>query len=140
MNWPMALAGAVPALAAMWYFDRLDAARPEPRSSLRRVASAGGVSVVPCAVIELGLEEVVGLAGTAAPLFTPFVVAAFVEELAKVLCVRWFIWNRPEFDERMDGIVYATRAGLGFALVENVLYLLGAQSMGGYAWMFIGRA
>ena len=49
-------------------------------------------------------------------------------------------WNRPEFDERTDGIVYGTRAGLGFALVENVGYLLGAKSTPGFLLMFVVRA
>ena len=140
MNWQLAGLGALPALGAMWYFDRLDAKRPEPRSSLRRVAIAGGVSVIPCAVLELVLMKTVQLEGFSQVLFSAFVVAAAIEELAKVLCVRFFIWNRPEFDERMDGIVYAARAGLGFALVENVIYLLGTKSAGGFVGMYIGRA
>ena len=40
----------------------------------------------------------------------------------------------------MDGIVYAARAGLGFALVENVLYLLGPDDLQGQIHMWIGRA
>ncbi|HMG55965.1 MAG TPA: PrsW family glutamic-type intramembrane protease, partial [Kofleriaceae bacterium] len=47
---------------------------------------------------------------------------------------------RPEFDERMDGIVYASRAGLGFALVENVMYLLGQQSLQGQIVVWVERA
>jgi RsiW-degrading membrane proteinase PrsW (M82 family) len=52
--------------------------------------------------------------------------------------IYWIVWRRPEFDERMDGIVYASRAGLGFALVENILYLRGAES--GLITMWIMRA
>ena len=51
-------------------------------------------------------------------------IAAVPEELAKLGSVYLFAWRRPEFDERMDGIAYGARAGLGFALVENVAYLL----------------
>jgi RsiW-degrading membrane proteinase PrsW (M82 family) len=54
--------------------------------------------------------------------------------------MRWFVWNRPEFDERMDGITYGTRAGLGFALVENVGYLLMQKSLGGLAAVALMRA
>jgi RsiW-degrading membrane proteinase PrsW (M82 family) len=132
--------GALPALVVMAYFDRLDAKRPEPRSTLRKVAFAGGVAVLPCILIEVVLDKVGPHGGYGAAMFKGFVVAAMVEELAKVLCMRWFVWNRPEFDERMDGITYATRAGLGFALVENVGYLLGAQSTSGFIGMFIMRA
>jgi RsiW-degrading membrane proteinase PrsW (M82 family) len=140
VSFPLALAGALPALAAMWYVDRLDARRPEPRWSLRKLAIAGGISVVPAGIVELALQKGVHLAPVGQALFTAFVVAAGVEELFKVLCLRWFIWRKPELDERMDGIVYATRAGLGFALVENVLFLMGTQSHGEYLGMYIGRA
>src|SRR4051794_38323722 len=110
--------GAIPALLVMWYFDRLDAKRPEPRSTLRKVALAGAIAFVPCVVIELLLLKIGPKTGYVHAIFKGFLVAAAVEEGAKVLCMRWFVWNRPEFDERMDGITYATRAGLGFALVE----------------------
>ena len=110
------LLGALPALLVMWYFDRLDAKRPEPRWALRRVALAGAISFLPCVFLELLIDKIGPHGGVAGGLYKGFIVAAAVEELAKVLCMRWFVWNRPEFDERMDGITYGTRAGLGFAL------------------------
>jgi RsiW-degrading membrane proteinase PrsW (M82 family) len=69
-----------------------------------------------------------------------FGVAAAVEEACKIAVVYWVVWRRPEFDERMDGIVYAARAGLGFALVENVLYLLGQHDLNGQLRLWILRA
>jgi RsiW-degrading membrane proteinase PrsW (M82 family) len=140
MNLQLALAGAVPPLALMWYVDRLDAKRPEPPWLLRRMAIAGGVSALPCALAEVLIAHKWHFSGYANACFEGFVMAAVVEELAKLLCLRLFIWNRPEFDERMDGIVYAARAGLGFALVENVGYLLGAKSMASFAVMYVLRA
>lgn len=125
----IALSGAIPALLAMYLVDRLDAKRPEPPSLRRKVAIFGALSVIPAIVIEMVLSNNVGT--SLDPEFTyqgssfkAFVVAAGVEEACKILVVYWIVWRRPEFDERMDGIVYASRAGLGFALVENVLYLL----------------
>lgn len=141
MGFGLALLGALPALLAMWYFDRLDARRPEPPSTLRRVAVAGAVSVLPCAVIEVMLMSAGPPDGTyQGALFKGFVVAGAVEELAKLLCVRWFVWHKPEFDERFDGIVYATRAGLGFALLENVFYLLQTKDAAGFVALFLLRA
>ncbi len=38
----------------------------------------------------------------------------------------WLLLRRnPYFDEKMDGIVYAVCVSLGFAAVENVMYLFG---------------
>ncbi len=123
----------------MWLFDRMDAARPEPRWTLRKVALAGALSTLPVAILQLTIGyEQTGTYASAA--WDGFVVAGLTEEVAKFLCVYLFVWRRPEFDERMDGITYATRAGLGFAMIENVLYLHGAAGTGEFAIMWIGRA
>jgi len=141
----VAAAGAAPALFAMWYFDRLDAARPEPPSLRRKVSIFGGLSVIPVVVLVLIMQAAVGDAappeGTyGGALYGAFVQAALPEELCKIAVVYWVVWKRPEFDERMDGIVYATRAGLGFALVENILYLLGQVELSGLVVTWILRA
>lgn len=52
-------------------------------------------------------------------------VAAFTEELFKFLALYLLIWKSREFNDKFDGIVYAVFVSLGFAAVENVLYVLG---------------
>ncbi len=103
------------------------------------------LSVIPAVILEVYLTSTIG--ESVAPVLTyqgasfhAFVIAAFIEEACKILVVYWVVWRRPEFDERMDGIVYASRAGLGFALVENILYLLHEQSLGGQLQLWIMRA
>jgi protease PrsW len=140
MDLNLALAGSLPALFAMWYVDRVDGKRPEPRSMLRKVAVAGGLSTLPCIGIQLALGKLFPFTGLQAALFTSYIEAGMIEETAKATCLLLVVWRHPAFDERFDGIVYATRAGLGFALVENVGYLLGTQSLEGYAGVFIMRA
>ena len=137
-----ALSGMIPALLGMYYVDRLDAARPEPRSQLRKIAILGGLATLPVIVVQLALDKGLGIdeRTMSGAIFTSFVTAAFTEESAKALVVYLFIWKHPAFDERMDGIVYATRAGLGFALVENVGYLSSALTPEGFAGIFIARA
>ncbi len=142
----IAASGAVPALVAMVVVDRLDAKRPEPRSLRWLVVIAGMISVLPAIVIEEYIAKTYGTqlqppgityqGGT----FAAFVMAAAVEEACKISVIYWVVWQRPEFDERMDGIVYGSRAGLGFALVENVKYLLSATSTSGFLSMWIMRA
>ncbi len=61
----------------------------------------------------------------AAAAWQAFVVAAFSEELFKYIALYLLIWNRREFNEKFDGIVYAVFISLGFAGVENVLYVFG---------------
>src|SRR5258708_37364084 len=49
-------------------------------------------------------------------------VAGPVEESCKIVAVTLLIWFQSNFDEPMDGIVYAAAAAAGFALVENLLF------------------
>jgi RsiW-degrading membrane proteinase PrsW (M82 family) len=141
----VALSGAIPALILMWLIDRLDAKRPEPRGTRRLVVLVGMLSVIPALILELVISGLI--AGRVEPQLTyqgssfqAFVVAAGVEEACKIAMVYWVVWRRPEFDERMDGIVYASRGGLGFALVENVLYLLNQHSLQGQLVVWVQRA
>jgi RsiW-degrading membrane proteinase PrsW (M82 family) len=144
-NLQVAVAGAVPALVAMWLVDRLDRKRPEPARTRYLVAFVGMLSVVPAFILGTVLTEQVGphidpqytYQGAT---WTAFVIAAGVEEACKISVVYWIVWRRPEFDERMDGIVYASRAGLGFALVENILYLTGQTTLTGAISVWIARA
>ena len=144
-TYEIAASGAIPALVAMWLVDRLDAKRPEPPKLRRLVAFAGMCSVIPAIILELVIGT--ATAGTVPPALTytgatfeSFITAAAVEEACKIAVVYWVVWRRPEFDERMDGIVYASRAGLGFALVENILYLLNEHSLGGQIGLWVTRA
>jgi RsiW-degrading membrane proteinase PrsW (M82 family) len=137
----LALLGAAPALLAMAIIDAMDAKRPEPRSTLRRVAFAGAISAFPVILVGQLLKLASPEPGYAAAMWMAFVIAAAPEEAAKLVSVYLMAWRRPEFDERMDGIVYGARAGLGFALVENVAYLLLVpQSFGEFLRLLIGRA
>src|SRR5438445_3331681 len=135
----LALSGAVPAIIFMALIARFDSKRPEPKKQLWLATLYGGLSTIPVIFIQLGLEKL-NPGGVSGALFTAFLVAALTEESAKALALYFAVWRHPAFDERLDGIVYATRAGLGFALVENIGYLLGTQSAGGFAGMFVARA
>ena len=52
-----------------------------------------------------------------------FLVVALVEEVAKYLIVRLRVLRDPEFDEPLDIMLYMIIAALGFAALENILYL-----------------
>ena len=53
-----------------------------------------------------------------------FVIVAFAEEGAKFFMLRRHTWNTPEFNCRYDGVVYAVFVSLGFALWENISYVM----------------
>lgn len=82
--------------------------------------------VIPAGIIETilisGLNAVVG--GIINIFVMSFIIIAPTEELLKFLAVKRWIYRSLEFDEVMDGIVYTVAASLGFATVENILYVL----------------
>jgi RsiW-degrading membrane proteinase PrsW (M82 family) len=104
-----------PALFVFLYIYRKDRYEPEPLHLLAWVFFLGALACIPAGLIELPFPE--GVIGSA-------VVAPVVEETLKFLVVFLAVYRHPEFDEPMDGIVYATAAGLGFATLENILYVL----------------
>jgi RsiW-degrading membrane proteinase PrsW (M82 family) len=104
-----------PALFVFLYIYKKDRYEPEPLHLLAWVFFLGALSCIPAGLIELPFPE--GVVGSA-------VVAPVVEETMKFLVVFLAVYRHPEFDEPMDGIVYATAAGLGFATLENILYVL----------------
>jgi protease PrsW len=52
-----------------------------------------------------------------------FFKVALVEEFSKFFFVRFVLFNNKNFNEPFDGIVYAVMVGMGFATLENVLYV-----------------
>lgn len=53
-----------------------------------------------------------------------FVVVALSEEGFKYLLLKFRTWNNPNFNCQFDGVVYAVFVSLGFALWENIGYVL----------------
>lgn len=65
-----------------------------------------------------------------------FINAAIPEEGLKFAALYFLVKRCKHFDEMFDGIVYAVCIGMGFAGLENVLYLFGAED----AWVSVGIA
>ena len=66
--------------------------------------------------------------------FAAVISAPIVEEIGKALILFiFFFWKKDEFDGVVDGIVYASMVGLGFAMTENILYYGKAAAGGGGA-------
>ena len=120
------LLAAVPSLILVRYFYRKDRRKPEPVGLVIRIFILGFFSVIPAVILELVLEATwPNFRGVALNLFRAFVVAALVEESIKLGVVKLFVFNRREFDEVTDGIVYTITASLGFAFFENIMYGFG---------------
>lgn len=121
----------LPGLLWLWYFWARDEFEPEPLALVARLFLAGAGAFAVAWGLERFAETILeggGQWGTLHPLgyaaLRAFGVVAPIEECIKALVVLLFAYPHEEFDEPMDGVVYASSAALGFATVENVSYVL----------------
>ncbi|MFW5934853.1 MAG: PrsW family intramembrane metalloprotease [Halolamina sp.] len=120
----VALLSAIPALILVGFVWRQDIVEKEPPGTLAVtfVLSVLFASFAATANTLLqGSFQSIPLVGMG--LFF-FLVVAPVEEAVKWLAVRLHAFRRPEFDAVIDGAVYGAVAGLGFATIENTLYVV----------------
>ena len=118
-------AALLPGLFLLRYFIKKDRF-PEPTHLLVKTFLLGLLITVPIVVLELFLMGAIsGLEGTwLMPVLTAFLVAGFSEEFFKLAVLHRYCAPKPDFDEPMDAVVYGVVASLGFACLENVLYVM----------------
>lgn len=118
----------LPAAALMAYIYRKDKLEKESPALLRLLALYGVVSTVPAIVLEMiGSSVVSAIFRQDSFLYAfvmNFIVVAAVEEGVKFYFLSRKSWTSPEFNCQFDGVVYAVFVSLGFALLENILYVL----------------
>jgi len=106
----------------VWYRDHYER---EPLALVLKTMVAGVLIVLPVIVVENFLSRMgESLGGMLSVAYTAFVVAGFTEEFFKYLVLYFLIWKSRDFNDKYDGIVYATFVSLGFAGMENVMYVL----------------
>lgn len=126
MMWRLLLAIAVipgAFLAAMIY--RMDKYEHEPPALIAKLLLFGAISVIPTIAVELALESVYGafFEGLAFLIVENMLGVALVEEGFKYLFLKLGSWKHKAFDYQFDGVVYAVSVSIGFAVVENIMYV-----------------
>lgn len=129
-------AALAPIVAGLGYIFCKDKYNKEPAGLLAGSFFLGIFSIVPIGIIEETIEAFIQIDSLLPnPLLyafcNAFVVAACTEECFKMYFLHNYIWKKPEFDERFDGIVYGVFVSLGFACAENLQYVMGFYSIGG---------
>ncbi len=121
------LLAIVPAVIWLTFFYIQDRAEPEPKGFVLGVFFLGALLAG-----AIGIPVVEDLFRTSHWIYTDtltkivggILVVGFTQEFLKYAAVRYSIYNSGEFDEPTDGVIYATAAGLGYATVLNINFVI----------------
>ena len=121
----LVLLAVIPGLVLVVYLYRKDVLEPEPKGLVGGAVAAGALA----AGLALVVSPMVGIQPNAhgGDVFSVgwlTVRIGLVEEGAKLLLAVLLFLPKKEFNEPMDGIVYVGAVALGFAILENVGYVL----------------
>lgn len=128
MSFFLLLLSILPGCLIILYIYWRDRHESEPIRLLSWCFLFGVLSAYPAIKMEeFGIRDLGIINNAEDPFMTftfSFLVVAFSEEFVKYLFLRYYAFPKAVFDEPMDGIVYATMIGMGFATLENMLYVL----------------
>lgn len=115
-----------PGIAISLYIFLKDRFNREPHLNLLICFLLGCLSVLPAIIIQIltvkPVERLMGHGIFYTAVFA-YVIVGFSEEWSKYIMLRSYAFPRKSFDEPFDGIVYSVMIGMGFATVENILYV-----------------
>lgn len=123
--WGLAfILGIIPSLLWLWFWLKEDKRNPEPKAVLSVVFLMGIVSVIFVIPIQKFIEAHVGTHELQLLLW------ATAEEIVKYFAVVLVIYRTNLADEPIDWPIYMITAALGFAALENALFLVQPISVG----------
>ncbi len=121
----------LPGIILFWMVYKNDKIEKEPFGLLLKLFIGGTLSIIPAIIIgTFGEDIVTGFLSTESFLFLlidNFLLTALVEEGGKYFVLKKCTWKDPAFNYTFDAVVYAVTASLGFAIPENILYLIDAD-------------
>lgn len=125
-----AIFGILPSLIWLFYYLKKDL-HPEPKKMILKVFFWGAVATMPALLLQIisfeALHQFPNLFIAPSPLVGQiikwFLVIALIEELVKYAVVRIIVFASGELDEPLDIMLYMVVSALGFAALENMLYL-----------------
>lgn len=140
MDYLLLLAVCPPALL-MFFIIQKDKVEKEPPGLLTKLLLLGAVSTISAIILEMAGIGILGLflseESTVYILLENFLVVALSEEAGKYFVLKKCTWKHPAFNYTFDGIVYAVASSLGFATLENILYVVQGGLETGIARAFL---
>ena len=117
-----------PGLAICVFIFYKDIYNKEPKFNLIVSFGLGSIAIIPAVLFEKSFNSTLDGTITGVAVFS-YAIVAFSEEFSKFLGLRLYSYNKKSFDEPLDGIVYAVMVSMGFATVENLMYVVNSQDM-----------
>jgi RsiW-degrading membrane proteinase PrsW (M82 family) len=128
------LLALIPAALWMIFFYSQDASEPEPRAYVIAIAVLGALLAAAIgqplinqffrASTWIGRDTLTEILGS-------ILVVGFTQEFLKYAAVRFSIYYSSEFDQRVDGVVYGTAAGIGYAAYLNIATIAASGGISG---------
>lgn len=119
-----------PGIAICLYVFYSDMYNREPRLNLVMSFVYGCLAILPAVWFESSFTETAIDGSIGGVAFFSYLIVAFSEEFSKFIGLRFYAYRQKSFDEPLDGIVYSVMVGMGFATVENLLYILKFAEVG----------
>ena len=117
----------LPVIVLALYIYKKDKYEKEPLGMLIW-AFVLGILAIPMDLITVGIINSIWEGDMV--FYSAFFEAGIPEELCKWTLFMLVIWRNKNFNEFFDGIVYACFIGLGFACIENIMYVFGNETLG----------
>ena len=119
--------GILPATLWLWFWLQEDTISPEPRDLIIATFCAGMIATLVAYFVENSLRPYIPFpdrnnVGITGIIF--LTIWSAIEEFAKFAAAYFVVLNRRENDEPIDNMIYLVTAALGFAAVENAVFLL----------------
>ena len=105
----------------IYYKDKYD---KESILTLVKYFLVGILVSILCIFIELYFNYLNIFNGLASYIYVAFFVTAFTEEGVKSIILIPMLLREKHFNEKLDGIIYSIFLSLGFATIENIIYLM----------------
>lgn len=111
----------IPPILWMSVFYRQDRLNPEPKSYVVKTLLLGALVQKAIYAPIIGFVFPSGNSSIMASNYvTSIILVATIQEAIKLLSVRYSIYSSEEFDEKIDGIIYGSALGLGFAAMTSI--------------------
>jgi RsiW-degrading membrane proteinase PrsW (M82 family) len=122
----------IPAVIWLYFFYRLDRLEAEPKGLVIGVFVMG--ALITAALHDFIINDIFNVSDWQynswwGHLFGGILIVGFVEQIIVYAAVRYMVFRNPEFDERVDGVIYSVAAGLGLATVLNFYYVFRSEGV-----------